>query len=193
LAHIFRNAETFIDKIYSSVCAICISIPIRAHEVLQLRLDCEVYGQTKDPESGSEVETYGIRVWPGKGNPPQVKWVPTLMVPIVKEAVRQLSALCSDARAVAAWYESHPDQIWLPAGLEHYRKQNRIPRGSVPEIIGIAADSNLRTYFRKNHIDFDDVYVDLSALEKAIVQMNPPIFHFTMVKRISCIQKRLSS
>lgn len=83
LAQIFRNAETFIDSLYSAVCAICISIPIRAHEVLQLRLDCEVNERASVPETGEEVGAYGIRVWPGKGNPPQVKWVPTQMASVV--------------------------------------------------------------------------------------------------------------
>jgi hypothetical protein len=41
LAHIYRYSELFIDRLYSAISAIFVSIPIRVHEVLQLRVDCE--------------------------------------------------------------------------------------------------------------------------------------------------------
>jgi len=136
LAHIYRNAETVKDKLFSAVCAICIAIPIRAHEVLQLRLDCEVTGKTKLPDSGEEIETYGIRVWPGKGNPPQVKWVPTQMVDLVREAVGRLREMCSDARETSRWYEENPKLLWLPPKLQQYRSTNELPLDDLWGILG---------------------------------------------------------
>ena len=112
LAHVFRNPQTYSDQILTAVCAICCAVPIRAHEVLQLRIDCEVEEETtvkRIDDDGTEIEekgtTYGIRVWPGKKNPPQVKWVASVMVSVVKEAVQRLREVCEPARRMAAWYE----------------------------------------------------------------------------------------
>ncbi|MEP9373071.1 hypothetical protein [Mesorhizobium sp. KR1-2] len=154
LAHIFRNAESFIDRLYSSVCAICISIPIRAHEVLQLRLDCEVHGRAKSPETGEDVETYGIRVWPGKGNPPHVKWVPSQMASAVKEAVQRLREMCSEARQVAAWYELHPDRLWLPTELETYRQSDFLALTDLQTIIAMQSIKGLAHWVRKAGVDW---------------------------------------
>lgn len=114
LAHVFRNAETFTDQLMSAVSAICCSVPIRAYEVLQLRESCEVRERAMLKRIGpdgveheEEGEVYGIQVWPGKGNPPQVKWVPTVMVSVVQEAVQRLRDLCRPARNIAAGYKAH--------------------------------------------------------------------------------------
>jgi hypothetical protein len=148
LAHVFRNAETFVDKLMSAVCAICCSVPIRAHEVLQLRENCEVRERTMlkriypdGVELEQEGEAYGIRVWPGKGNPPQVKWVPTVMVSVVQEAVRRLRDLCRPAREIAAWYEVHPDQLWLSPRMEHLRDADWISIADLGEILGLKRKS----------------------------------------------------
>ncbi|TCA66469.1 hypothetical protein [Rhizobium leguminosarum] len=135
LAHIYRNAETLKDRLFSAVCAICIAIPIRAHEVLQLRLDCEVTGKTKVPDSDEEIDTYGIRVWPGKGNPPQVKWVPTQMVDLVREAVGRLREMCSDARETCRWYEANPGKLWLPVEAERHRASVDLPLRDLWQIL----------------------------------------------------------
>ncbi|MBB1247688.1 hypothetical protein [Rhizobium sp. G21] len=90
LAHIYRHSKTFVDRLYSAISAIFVAIPIRVHEVLQLRVDCEVFEKIKNPEVGEMVDVYGIRTSPGKGNPPQVKWVPTQMVSVVQEAIARI-------------------------------------------------------------------------------------------------------
>lgn len=144
LAHVFRNAETFTDKLMSSVSAICCSVPIRAHEVLQLRENCEVreHAMLKRIDSDGieyeeEGEAYGIRVWPGKGNLAQVKWVPTVMMSVVQEAVQRLRDLCRPAREIAAWYEAHPDRLWLPPHLEYLRDAEWISMADLGEILGL--------------------------------------------------------
>ncbi len=47
-----RHSETFVDRLYSAVSAIFVSIPIRVHEVLQLRVDCEVFEKGQNPDTG---------------------------------------------------------------------------------------------------------------------------------------------
>lgn len=144
LAHVFRNAVTFTDQLMSAVSAICCSVPIRADEVLQLRESCEVRKRAMLKRAGAdgveheeEGEVYGIRVWPGKGNPPQVKWVPTVMVSVVEEAVQRLRDLCRPARNIAAWYEAHPNQLWLPTNLQHLRDADWISVADLGKILGL--------------------------------------------------------
>ncbi|MER9338146.1 hypothetical protein NKJ06_29985 [Mesorhizobium sp. M0293] len=155
LAHVFRNAETFIDKLMSAVSAICCSIPIRAHEVLQLRENCEVREpamlkriDSDGVEYVEEGEAYGIRVWPGKGNPPQMKWVPTVMVSVAQEAVRRLRDLCRPAREIAAWYEAYPGQLWLPAELSHLRGEEWITKRDFGQMLGLSLRTSANQYLR---------------------------------------------
>ncbi|WEA59537.1 hypothetical protein PO860_18040 [Rhizobium sp. BJ04] len=148
LGHIFRHAITVPDRLMSSVCAIMISVPIRVHEVLQLRLDCEVYGTTKSKRD-EDIETYGLRVWPGKGNPPQVKWVPTAMVSIVQEAIRTLVDMGRAGREMALWYEQHPTKIFLPAEVAHLRELEWIHRMDLAKILGINSRDSVDNWVKK--------------------------------------------
>lgn len=157
LAHVFRNAETFTDQLLSAVSAICCSVPIRAHEVLQLREGCEIHERATpkriDPdvvESEEAGEAYGIRVWPGKGNQPQVKWVPTVMVSVVQEAVQRLRDICRPAREIAAWYEAHPDQLWLPTDLEHLRDTDWISKTDLGKILGLKKYTSVNKWLIDN-------------------------------------------
>ena len=157
LAHMFRNAETFADKMMSAVSAICCSVPIRAHEVLQLRENCEIRERrilkridAEGIEREEEGEAYGVRVWPGKGNPPQVKWVPTVMVSVVQEAVQRLRDLCRPARDIAAWYEAHPNQLWLPPRLEHLRNADWISMADLGEILGLERLTSVHQWLTGN-------------------------------------------
>ncbi|TBG89592.1 hypothetical protein ELG67_11075 [Rhizobium leguminosarum] len=152
LAHIFRNAERFVDKLYSAVCAICISVPIRAHEVLQLRLDCEVFATNETPDG--DLPAYGIRVWPGKGHPPQVKWVPTQMVSLVQEAVARLREMCAPARAVAEWYEANPTSLWLPENLSHLRDQEWMPKAELGTLLNLAGNTGYNQFIRHNKLRY---------------------------------------
>ncbi|WP_137131169.1 hypothetical protein [Rhizobium sp. FY34] len=152
LAHVFRNADTFVDRLFSSICAICVSIPIRAHEVLQLRLDCEVYEKARNPETGEMVEAYGIRVYPGKGNPPQVKWVPSVMASIVQQAVERLRSLCGEPRAVAAWYEAYSDGIWLPEAFSHLRGLEWIAKSDLMALNGLSRRTAANQYVRDQRL-----------------------------------------
>ena len=178
LAEVFRTSTKFIDRLYSSICAICVSIPIRAHEVLQLRLDCEVEGRVVSPETGEEVETYGIRVWPGKGNPPQVKWVPTVMVSVVREAVQRLRSMCAAARELAAWCEKNPGQLWLPEHLESCREGDEVPIGALTEVMGYLDPSAIRKRLRSLNVEQTFESARLSSLAPALLDLMPTDFPY---------------
>lgn len=74
--------------------------PSRISEILALPADCEIVEQDKDG-----VEHYGLRFYSGKGYGADIKWIPTVMVPVAQKAVSRLRRLSANARAIALWHE----------------------------------------------------------------------------------------
>jgi len=116
IAMAFRRAKEPIDVLVSSCLAVLCSAPSRVHELLKLPFHCEV-----EREIGGR-KVYGLRWYPGKGANPQIKWVPTPMVDICRQAVCRLREVTAPARAVAEWYERNPRTLYLPSSLEHLRE-----------------------------------------------------------------------
>lgn len=102
LAKVFREAREPRDILGSAVVAILAAAPSRVSEVLKLREDCEV---TKIDRDGNLA--YYLRWVPGKGGRPMLKPIPSVWVPVVKEAIRRVRVLTSTARKVARWYEQN--------------------------------------------------------------------------------------
>lgn len=119
LAHVYCAPRNLRDDLLSAICLICICSPWRASEVLQLRVDCEVLEPRR--EAKGEVVSYGLRAFPGKGNKPQIKWIPDIAADMVKGAIQRLRSSCAEARAIAAWYVSNPQQMYLPPDLAELR------------------------------------------------------------------------
>lgn len=132
LGRIFQNAETTKDILTAGVAALLCSAPSRISEVLSLPLDCEVEQNLPDGKVA-----YGLRWWPAKGGDPMVKWIIPSMVPIVKEALKQLRKVTDPARRIAEWYERHPDKIFLPPSLEHLRSQEFLSSEELQGLLGI--------------------------------------------------------
>ncbi|KAA0075911.1 hypothetical protein [Tardiphaga sp. P9-11] len=179
LGHVFCNAETFADRFYSAIAAICVCIPVRAHEVLELKIDCEVLGETQ------EADVYGIRIRPGKGKAPQVKWVPTPMVSVAREAVERLKELSAEARNVAKWYEESPDELWLPRELRRFRKEGFISLTDVQRLIVGAELSQLPVVLRRRGIELrdSDRKVSLSSLASNLLSYMPQGYPYLNGKR----------
>lgn len=185
IAHIYRNSETFVDRLYSAMTAIFVAVPIRIHEVLQLRDDCEVYDKVKDPETGEMSDTYGLRVYPGKGNPPQVKWVPTQMASVVQEAVARIRDMCGPARTVAAWYEANPGQLWMPEHLEQFRHGDWIAIEHVGELLSNQTARHAAQWIRLQNVESraaggvrrnDMTHVRMSSLVARLLKNLPTDF-----------------
>ena len=137
IALAFRRAKEPIDVLVSSCLAVLCSAPSRVHELLKLPFHCEV-----EREIGGR-KVYGLRWYPGKGANPQIKWVPTPMVDVCRQAVCRLREITAPARAVAEWYERNPRALFLPSGLDHLREapeQWRPARDFIP-IRGISREA----------------------------------------------------
>lgn len=108
LAAIFASGPTTDRDVFtSSTSAMLLCAPSRAGEVLRLPANCEV---TERKQDGSVA--YGWRFFTSKGGLPTIKWIPDVMVPVAKEAIRRVHDLTETGRRLAAWVEDHPNEFF---------------------------------------------------------------------------------
>lgn len=187
LANAFHLASEPIDVLVSSIAAILCSAPDRVNEVLHLETDCEVR-QTSVEGGQSE---YGLRWRPSKGGDPMVKWVVRSMVDIVEEAVGNIRKLTAPARDVAKWCELHPGQMYLPAHLEHRRRQNSLSMRELVEVLFTEPDqvdpSTAKAWCRANGILMEGSRgrrsVAFADVEQAVLAMLPRGFPIANAER----------
>jgi hypothetical protein len=168
----FRIATDPRDVIAISATAIMCSAPDRIAEVLTMPEDCEV--PLLRP---GKVEAYGLRWWPAKGAEPMIKWIVPTMVTIAKEAVSKIRRHTKEARKIAAWYETHPDQIYLPEDFEYLRQVDVV---SFEEARALLGYQNVRQWANNNDVIISThcgkPALDFSSLERAVVAMLPDGF-----------------
>ncbi|EQA1632498.1 DNA-binding protein [Enterobacter hormaechei] len=110
IADIFSKNDELLsprDKFTSAVFALLLCCPSRISEILALPADCEI---TQKDEKG--IERYGLRFYSVKGYGPNIKWIPQVMIPVAKKAIRRLLSLSQNARAFAHWCEKYPDKFY---------------------------------------------------------------------------------
>jgi len=108
LAEIFSNNPSNPKDIFtSSTFALLMCAPSRITEVLELPVDCEV--EEKDSRG---ILRYGWRFYSGKGYGADIKWIPSEMVNIAKEAIRRITYLTEESRSLAKWIETSPNKFY---------------------------------------------------------------------------------
>ncbi|MGK4858125.1 DNA-binding protein [Salmonella enterica] len=110
IADIFSKNDELLsprDKFTSSVFALLLCCPSRISEILALPADCEI-----TQIDGKGIERYGLRFYSVKGYGPNIKWIPQVMIPVAKKAIRRLLSLSQNARAFAQWCEKYPDKFY---------------------------------------------------------------------------------
>ncbi|WHQ76488.1 DNA-binding protein [Pantoea sp. Lij88] len=103
IAEIFSKDESQLsvrDIFITSVLALLMCAPGRISEILSLAADCEI---TEHDENG--IERYGLRFFSAKGYAGDIKWIPTVMVPVAKKAIARLRKLSTHPRFVAKTME----------------------------------------------------------------------------------------
>ncbi len=104
LAEIFSSNPSEPKDIFtSSTFALLMCAPSRVTEVLELPVDCEV--EEKDSKG---ILRYGWRFYSGKGYGADIKWIPSEMVNIGKEAIARIKKLTEESRKLATWIENSP-------------------------------------------------------------------------------------
>ncbi len=108
LAEIFAtNPSEPKDIFTSSTFAMMMCAPSRITEVLELPVDCEI-----EEVDSKGVSRYGWRFYAGKEFGGDIKWIPTEMVGIAKEAISRITQLTEESRKLAKWIETNPDKFY---------------------------------------------------------------------------------
>ena len=117
VAGVFNAAIGVCDIAISSFLALMLCAPERINEVVRLRIDCFVEGE------GRFAGRLGLR-WPGsKGADDTVKWLPTQMALVARDAINRLIAATAPVRAVIEWYSIRKNRyrLFIHPGAEHLR------------------------------------------------------------------------
>ncbi|MGE9305942.1 DNA-binding protein [Klebsiella variicola] len=131
IAEIFSKDESQLstrDIFTTSVLALLMCAPGRISEILSLPADCEII--EKDDKG---IERYGLRFFSAKGYAGDIKWIPTVMVPIAQKAIARLKKLSSNARFASRTMEGQgtdPSKFALvttkPQNFPWYDEEKRI-------------------------------------------------------------------
>jgi len=81
------------DLFVTSVFALLMCAPSRITEILSLRADCEISEKNSEGK-----ECYGLRFYSLKGYGANIKWIPEIMVPTAKLAIKRLLRLSEKPR-----------------------------------------------------------------------------------------------
>jgi hypothetical protein len=120
------------DIIISSIAALLLTAPDRISEVFRLSVNCEIEKEHK----GKKI--YGFRWYPSKGSEPMVKWIPSQMVDLAKDALGRIKKITEPARKLALWYEQNPGKIFLLPEYEHFRSKKFLTLAEVALITGFS-------------------------------------------------------
>lgn len=103
LASIFAKEDHLLsqrDIFTTSIFALLMCAPSRISEILALSADCEYLER-----DSTGVERYGLRFYSVKGYGADIKWIPTVMIPVAKKAINRLRKISHEARELAKWHE----------------------------------------------------------------------------------------
>lgn len=178
LPRIFLEATEPGDVITVSASGLMCSAPDRVNEVLLLREACEV--EKKDKNDKTHL---GLRWWPAKGAEPQIKWIVDSMSDVVREALAKIRNETKEARAIAAWYERYPRQLYLPDHLAYLRLQEWLTLPDIGDIVFSTAVANksVRQWCGGNGVELhkrnsrgsEALFADVEA---AVLRLLPPNF-----------------
>lgn len=120
------------DIFTSSVFALLMSGSVRISEVLSLPLHCEdeSFDKHGDP-------VYRLKYYSGKGYGANLKPVPTVMVPIVKEALTRLRALTAEGRSLGEWLDANPDLMFIHPDSDHLERSKALTEVEACEALGL--------------------------------------------------------
>lgn len=138
LAEIFASDPKDPRDIFTSCTfAMTMCAPARISEILDLPADCEV-----EIPGSDGIMRYGWRFYSAKGFEGDIKWIPEVMVPIAKEAVRRLRALTEEPRRLARWVEDNPRQFFRHANCPDVDEYQALRKEQAAQALGLAGLSN---------------------------------------------------
>ncbi|QTP14802.1 integrase [Serratia symbiotica] len=175
IAEIFAsNPENPRDIFTTSVFALLMSAPSRITEILSLPVDCEY---TEVDKNG--IERYGLRFFSGKGFEGDIKWIPTAMVEITKEAIKRIKKLTEPSRKFAKWVETNPHKFFsVNESFEvDFYKNRKLSKKEICECLDFKYEKKSVNQFLKNRqLIAEDNYYSLDSLWDFVINKLPSDF-----------------
>ena len=170
MAEIFANAPSEPRDVFTSATfAMLMCAPSRITEVLELPVDCEV-----EQVDSKGVTRYGWRFYSGKGFGADIKWIPTEMVGVAKEAISRIKALTLESRKLARWIEKNSDKFYRHANCPDVMENEPITIIQASKALGFACDTNKAARTSLNSCNLE-VYT-LSSLWQYVLSRQPKEF-----------------
>lgn len=174
LAEIFANNPTNERDIFTtSVFAMLMSAPSRITEILSLPVDCEYMEVDRDG-----VERYGWRFFSGKGFEGDIKWIPTAMVSVAKEAISRIRRITEDGRNLADWIEKNPTKFYRHSGCPDVSDYELLTMVQASQALGLAHGTvkNARSALNGRGLKAEDYIHNLDSLWKHAMEQLPDDF-----------------
>jgi len=174
LAEIFSNDPIDQRDIFTtSVFALLMCSPARISEVLALPVDCEVMV----PNEHGDLQ-YAWRFYSAKGFEGYIKDIPTVMVPIAKEAVKRLTHQSAGAREFAKWVEDNPTRFYRHPNCPDVGDDVPLSMSQAAQALGLAYHSqkNARTSLHNRGLEQDDGVHTLNSLWLHVLNRLPRNF-----------------
>jgi hypothetical protein len=187
LAHVYRVSTRPDEVLASCIGGLLCCAPAHICEVLGL----EAFPEHTERASNGSVK-FGLRWRPAKGGKPQIKWIPTPMVELAKEALGRIREITSNARKIAKWYEENPNCIYLPGPLEYLRHEPYVDTGEVAKILWGESIDGTRTgaasqWLKENSIEVvrgrKRLLAAFDQVEKKVLSLLPHTFPLIDTRR----------
>ncbi|WP_194430845.1 hypothetical protein [Pectobacterium carotovorum] len=130
-ADVFSQDLTDIRDIFTtSTFALLMSAPSRISEVLSLSVNCMFTSKTKKGD-----QKCGLRFWAGKGFGGDIKWVPSVMVPVTQKAIDRVINSTKETRKFAKLMELEFRSFHEKSKFKNYNENDPLTIFHVCEIL----------------------------------------------------------
>ena len=158
IAEIWNSIDDPSDIILMGSIVLMHCAPWRIVEVLRIVRNCEIEDQKQGPNGavlapdGLPVMRYGIRYWKEKSGEPDIKWIPTVMVDVAKNAIARIREATTDANQLAKWLHNHPGRAFLPCDDD----KDEFTVKDVQTMFGFSRPPAALTWLRENKVSLED-------------------------------------
>ncbi|MDO1464130.1 integrase [Pseudomonas putida] len=138
LGEIFSsNLSSPRDIFTTSLVALLLCAPSRGNEILALTVDAEV----EEADLSGNMQ-YGFRFYASKGAGPMIKWIPSSMVPLAKEAFSRLVKLSEPGRKLAEYLEGQPQGFYRHSACPKVMSNLWLSNVQAAQALGMVSDCN---------------------------------------------------
>jgi hypothetical protein len=165
------------DVLRASAIELLMCAPWRLNELLSGLYDCLRRGKIKDPQTGEELDAYGICHQGSKGANDAVKWFPTPMADVGLRALADIRRITQPARDVAKWMEDHPGRAYLADPWRLGDPKTLLTITDVAQALGLGSQQAALYWVKARKVARflrDGCYLyPLAELEAAVLTLQP--------------------